>query len=94
MSNINNIVNQQTGKNKTTVPSRPPNLKTHDSNFIYDETTTNANPNKNFTLVTKAKRIHSTSSQTSSSSDQVSNKLQNINKKNPNCLNHQIDSKS
>ncbi|VVC31471.1 Pre-C2HC domain,Endonuclease/exonuclease/phosphatase,Reverse [Cinara cedri] len=71
MSNINNIVNQQNSKNKTKVPRRPPNLNTHASRSTYDETTTINNLDKNFTLVTKAKRIHSSSSQTSLSSDQV-----------------------
>lgn len=62
--------------------SRTHNSNTHASNSTYDKTTSNINPNENFTLVTNTKRNHSSSSQTSLSSDQVQNKAQiNLKKK-------------
>lgn len=83
MNNINNKANQQIGNQKTTTSSQPNNSIPHASISKYDDATTNKNPNDNFTLVTKqGKRNHSSSSQTSSTSDQVNIKSQNIIKKN------------
>ncbi|KAL4105226.1 hypothetical protein QTP88_020488 [Uroleucon formosanum] len=82
MNNINNKANQQIGKHKTTASSQPNNLIPHVSNSKYDDATSNKNSNGNFTIVTKqGKRNLSSSSQTSSISDQVNNKSQNIIKK-------------
>jgi len=81
MNNINNKANQQIGKHKTTTSSQPNNSIPHASNSKYDDATPNKNSNDNFTLVTKqGKRNLSSSSQTSSTSDQVNIKSQNITK--------------
>lgn len=79
MNNINNKANQQIGKQKATTSSQPINSISHNTNSKYDVTTTNKNKIDNSTFVTKqGKRNLSSSSQTSSTSDQVNNKSQNI----------------
>uniref|UniRef100_A0A2S2Q1A6 Uncharacterized protein n=1 Tax=Sipha flava TaxID=143950 RepID=A0A2S2Q1A6_9HEMI len=81
MNNINNKANQQIGKHKTTTSNQPIKSNPHASNTIYDDATSNKNPNDNVTYVTQSKRNLSSSSQTSSTSDQVNIKSQNIIKK-------------
>ena len=82
MNNINNKANQQIGKQKTTTSSQLNNSIPYASNSKYDVATSNKNPIENSTFVTKqGKRNLSSSSQTSSTSNQVNNKSQNIIKK-------------
>ncbi|KAL5236721.1 hypothetical protein ACI65C_004131 [Semiaphis heraclei] len=72
MNNTNNKANQQIGKHKTTTSSQPIKSNPHASNTKYDDATSNKNPNDNVTYVTnQGKRNLSSSSQTSSTSDQV-----------------------
>jgi len=80
--NNNTNANQQVNNFKITTSSRPLNTNTHAINSTHDDKilNNNSNSNENFTII-KNKRIHSSSSQISSSSDQLHMRAQNNIKK-------------